>query len=332
MIGRFSPIKHRSWRAQGMVEFALALPIFLLVVIGIMEFGRLMLIYSSVFSASREAARYGASVGLESGVSRYQDCVGIRDAAVRVGFFAGVNPSNVDVRYDNGQYYQDQFDMIPRICPASADLGDRLIVRVSVPYRPMFGFIPTGGETFTISNISARSIIKDVYILTELEETPTPRPSRTPTPGLETNTPTGPTLTPSYTPETPTPTIAPPALCSNLAVETVILQQNNTDKKIYITNNSGFNLRLISLTPYFASSQRYLSNINWNGATIWSGQRYTGVEVSSSSFTGPANLPIGQRYSITLTLLSNTVHFNGARLLFEDTADPTNLCFLNFPN
>ncbi|MEN4041110.1 MAG: pilus assembly protein, partial [Anaerolineaceae bacterium] len=47
-------------RGQGMVEFALAIPVLLLILFGIIEMGRLMFYYSSVATASREAARYGA--------------------------------------------------------------------------------------------------------------------------------------------------------------------------------------------------------------------------------------------------------------------------------
>ena len=42
---------------QGMVEFALVLPLLLLVMFGIIEFGRLLFIYSAVFTSSRDAAR-----------------------------------------------------------------------------------------------------------------------------------------------------------------------------------------------------------------------------------------------------------------------------------
>ncbi len=54
---------------QGMVEFALALPIFLLLVFGVIEAGHLLMTYSAVYSAAREGARYGAAVaGLASAV------------------------------------------------------------------------------------------------------------------------------------------------------------------------------------------------------------------------------------------------------------------------
>ena len=49
--------------AQGIVEFALILPILLLLVLGIIEFGRLIFMYAIVTSSSREAVRYGAATG-----------------------------------------------------------------------------------------------------------------------------------------------------------------------------------------------------------------------------------------------------------------------------
>src|SRR5450759_1041110 len=64
--------------AQGMVEFALTIPIILLMILGIIEGGRLIFIYSSLAAAGREAARYGAGIGsLDSGTILYNDCAGI---------------------------------------------------------------------------------------------------------------------------------------------------------------------------------------------------------------------------------------------------------------
>ncbi len=61
--------------AQAMVEFALVLPVLLLLIYGILEVGRLLFIYSSVVSAARQAARYGSTTGVNaSGTFRYRDC------------------------------------------------------------------------------------------------------------------------------------------------------------------------------------------------------------------------------------------------------------------
>jgi hypothetical protein len=76
---KFNPKKSK---AQAMVEFAIVLPILLLVVYGLIEVGRLLFIYSSVNNATRQAARYGSTSGMgPNGVPRYQDCAGIRAAA-----------------------------------------------------------------------------------------------------------------------------------------------------------------------------------------------------------------------------------------------------------
>ena len=114
----------KSLRGQGMVEFALALPVFLLLVLGIMEFSWMLFHYSITFSASREAARYGSSVGLgATNLSRDIDCVGIRAEAFRVGRPAGITTNGqVEIRYDHG-----------RMMPRAGSVWCRVI-----PARPVF--------------------------------------------------------------------------------------------------------------------------------------------------------------------------------------------------
>ncbi|MGC9469245.1 MAG: TadE/TadG family type IV pilus assembly protein, partial [Anaerolineae bacterium] len=46
-------------RGQGLVEFALILPVLLLIIIGTLEFGRIMFIYVNITNAAREGTRYG---------------------------------------------------------------------------------------------------------------------------------------------------------------------------------------------------------------------------------------------------------------------------------
>ena len=46
-----------------MVEFAIALPILLMLVYGLLEVGRLLFTYSSVVNATRQAVRYGSTTG-----------------------------------------------------------------------------------------------------------------------------------------------------------------------------------------------------------------------------------------------------------------------------
>ncbi len=53
--------RHRSSRGQSLVEFAVILPVFILVVGGTVDLGRLFFAYVSTESAAKEGAMYGAT-------------------------------------------------------------------------------------------------------------------------------------------------------------------------------------------------------------------------------------------------------------------------------
>jgi len=163
----------RVQKGQGMLEFALVLPVLLLLVFGIIEFGRLMFIYASVASASREAVRYGSAVDQAGGVPRYIDCPGIRDAAKRIGDFAGVQDAGITIKYDDGTVD------IAASCASISDhsiieLGDRIVVSVTADYTPMV-LLPNI-SAFPITSTSARTIIKRVAIAGTPAPTPTALP------------------------------------------------------------------------------------------------------------------------------------------------------------
>ncbi len=150
--------RHRS-TGQGLVEFALVLPILLLLLLGVFEFGRLMVIYAGVTSASREAARFGAAVGDgQGGLEGYRDCQGIREAARRVSVLLPVRDVDIAIWYDNPNtgFYE------PNCPPAHVSLGDRIAVRVSVVYRPIVPLVPL--PEMPIQSEAKRTILKDVYI------------------------------------------------------------------------------------------------------------------------------------------------------------------------
>ncbi len=152
-MGRSAPKSHRG---QGLVEFALVLPLLLIFFMGIIEFSRLFIIYTTVTSASREAARYGVSVGeTPGGTPRYHDCTGIRDAARRVNLLSPLTTIAID--YDrNGSPLGN--------CASSPDLelGDRIVIQVVSPYEPLVPLIDL--PSFNISSSTRRTILKDVYI------------------------------------------------------------------------------------------------------------------------------------------------------------------------
>jgi Flp pilus assembly protein TadG len=53
-------IRRRRSRGQSLVEFALSLPIFLLVIFGLIDLGRAVFVSNSLAEAARDGARYGS--------------------------------------------------------------------------------------------------------------------------------------------------------------------------------------------------------------------------------------------------------------------------------
>jgi Flp pilus assembly protein TadG len=144
-------------KGQGMVEFALVLPLLLLLSLGIIEVGRLMVIYASVQAASREAARYALAAGkAASGLPYYLDIAGIRAAAGRMAMLTGA--AEVNISYDKGP---GTTAFLPA-SPSDVALGDRVNIEVLSDYSPIFGLVPL--QPFPISAVTTRTIIKDVSI------------------------------------------------------------------------------------------------------------------------------------------------------------------------
>jgi hypothetical protein len=147
-----------------LVEFAIILPVLLLLVLGIVEFGRMMIMISSVSTASRDAVRYSVSIGEgATGIPHYQDCLGIRAAAEKVAVFA--DPSVVITHDSDGpggavpvEYCQVGRD-IDRI---EVSLGASISVTVSDLYDPLVPLV--GLPSIPIASETVRTVLRDVYV------------------------------------------------------------------------------------------------------------------------------------------------------------------------
>ena len=150
----------RGIRAQGMVEFALILPVLLLLIFGVIEFGRLMFIYSAITVASREAARYGAAIGEGSGTVQYMDCAGIRGAAKRLGSIAGISDGDITISYDHGPG-AGAFTTCPPSSPDDITGGlDRVVVQLSTDFESILPLVNL--PSFEVSSVAARTILKEI--------------------------------------------------------------------------------------------------------------------------------------------------------------------------
>jgi hypothetical protein len=151
-------------RGQGFVEFMIILPVLLLLLLGIIEIGRLMVTYSSLTTASRDAVRYAASVGeTGTGVPHYQDCDEIRGAVERLALFVD---ANIVIEYDSdgpgGALPVEYCQVGKSVDPIEISLGSQVVVRVTTTYEPLLPLakippIPIVAE-------AKRTILRDVYI------------------------------------------------------------------------------------------------------------------------------------------------------------------------
>ena len=85
--------KIRNTRGNAVVEFALVLPILLLVLFGITELGRMIMTTNVLNTASREGARLAA-------VSPMSDSLSVQARVTQVLTAARIEPSSIVVEYD----------------------------------------------------------------------------------------------------------------------------------------------------------------------------------------------------------------------------------------
>jgi Flp pilus assembly protein TadG len=187
-------------RAQAMVEFAIVAPILFLLLFGVIEVGRMMFLYAAVTNASREAVRWGSAVGYDdTGVLRYKNCDAIETIARNAAFSPN---ADVEIYYDTGPSTTATQCNDP-VYPGYRASGDRIMVQVTVTYKPYTKLIPWGQRDF--ESISYRTILGSIALASTpvggggAGGTDTPTPADTPT---ET---AGPSPTPTDTP-TATPT------------------------------------------------------------------------------------------------------------------------------
>lgn len=103
-------------RGQAAVEFALVLPFLLIMLVGIIEFGRAWNEHQVITDAAREAARKGAI--WDESVTE-QD---IRDVAESALARAGIDPGTATIALDNWD----------------GDAGEKLTVSIDLPYQFTF--------------------------------------------------------------------------------------------------------------------------------------------------------------------------------------------------
>ena len=146
---------HRP-NAQGMVEFALILPILLMLLMGIIDFGWLTFNYVQLQNGLREALRYGSVPSFASATTDSErDCPNIYAQIINLAPMSGVKASQITVYYDHG-YSTGPTDVSSRVfatCDPSGNVvlpstttlanGDRIRVDINANVRFLTPFFST---------------------------------------------------------------------------------------------------------------------------------------------------------------------------------------------
>lgn len=153
----------RRSRGQGLVEFALVLPLVMFMVFGVLDFGRAVFTYNTVSEAARVAGRK-ALVD--------QNRTDVRNAAIAAAVTLGLNSTNVAVCFkvpDTAE--RDCNEAIVDTCPRSQRVvGCLAIVTVKTTYRPI---TPLLAQLFPQFNLSATSVVALEYVCPARDATTT---------------------------------------------------------------------------------------------------------------------------------------------------------------
>ena len=131
----------KNRRGAAVVEFALVVPVFILLVFGMVEFGRAVMVQQVLVNASREGARLAVLDG--STVAEVESRID--------GYLAASTIDGATIEYEvNGVIVGN---------PDVAQFGDAVTVRISVPFDSV-SWLPVpqyiGGTTLTASSIMRR--------------------------------------------------------------------------------------------------------------------------------------------------------------------------------
>jgi Flp pilus assembly protein TadG len=151
-----------------MVEFAIALPVLLMMLLGIIEVGRMIFMYTLVTNASRDAVRFASAYGRsDDGYLKYKYCSGIRTAAKQSAYIVPLANANIAINYDSGpstglKYANGCNNDAPNATGEDSRVtvinsGDRVVVTVQATYTRLVNLLPIPTRTFT--STSARTIL-----------------------------------------------------------------------------------------------------------------------------------------------------------------------------
>ena len=137
-------------RGQSLVEFAIVLPVMVVLILGVFDMGRAVFVYNTLDQAARQANRL-AIVD--------QDTARVRSRAVEVAATVGLTTSNVDVCFKTADSAQVSCGSSTDDCTAANRvIGCLAIVRTHVTFTPLTPIVSVLVSSIALSSTSIEPI------------------------------------------------------------------------------------------------------------------------------------------------------------------------------
>lgn len=215
---------------QALVEFALILPVLMLIFLIALDFGRLFFSYVQVVNAAREAANNAAAEAryVQNGTLSSTDYyLGVANAANQETNVQSQQGATASLAVSSPSCYTPasaamSCDAAPQNPETASGIGNSVKVTVAQPFTFLTPFIGNVfGGTLNLSVTATAPVMNPLRAQITSSPTPTPTASPTPTPSPTSSpsptpspTPTG-TATPTPSPSpTPTPSPTPVPYCN----------------------------------------------------------------------------------------------------------------------
>jgi Flp pilus assembly protein TadG len=150
-----------SRRGQTLVEFALALPLLISIIVAGVDLARYVSVHTAATAASREATRYASAVGPSSEATpRYINCAGMRTAAQAASPMLDLSGAGaLTIAYEDGDG-----DLLPApsVCPPAGGKDDvhrldRVVVTVTARFTPTIPLL----QSIDIVATDRRTVVKE---------------------------------------------------------------------------------------------------------------------------------------------------------------------------
>ena len=157
-------MRNRGEGGASLVEFALVMPLLVLLMFGIIDFGRYFFAASSINSATRESARYGSIVGPDDSNPNHSNCAGIVAEGNR--FNSDLTAANYTIDYFDDDALlnkvadcDDSDATYPNPSTYTFETGDRVRVTVSESFDFITPAVSHAYNPLSVTSTDVRTML-----------------------------------------------------------------------------------------------------------------------------------------------------------------------------